>query len=93
MYSAFAFSAFQTQFAYRGQVWANLFGQLVVVFSRVAIWMSIYAATGAGTASGVSLAEMVTYAVLGSTVLSVWDYTRLIEGVGKSLKTGDVSVY
>ena len=67
MYLAFAASAFQTRLAYRGQVWAAVFGDLVVVFAKVAIWTSIFAGIG-GVANGVTLAEMITYSILGA-----WD--------------------
>ena len=43
MYRAFLISAFQTQLAYRAQAWASIFGDLVEVFARIAIWMSIFA--------------------------------------------------
>lgn len=91
MYRAFALSAAQTQFAYRSQVWAGLFGELVIVFARIAIWTSIYGAAGAVSAA--SLPEMITYAVIGGTVLTAWYPSELIYPVGRALKTGDVVVF
>jgi len=64
VYLAFLSSAFQTRLAYRGQVWASVFGDLVQVFARIAIWMSLY--TGFDSANGVSLREMITYAICAS---------------------------
>jgi ABC-2 type transport system permease protein len=91
MYLAFAQSAFQSQLAYRGEVWARLFGDLVFVFARIAIWMSVY--QGASSIAGVTLAEMITYAVLGDTVFAAWSYANLINSIGRTIKTGDVAVF
>lgn len=89
MYLAFVRSAFQTEFAYRGQLWAAIFGQLVQVFARIAIWMSVMASGAA--VSGIMLSEMVTYAILGGTVLAAWDPSSMLYAVTKSLKDGDIS--
>jgi ABC-2 type transport system permease protein len=91
VYLAFAQSAFQTQLAYRNEVWANLFGKLVQVFARVAIWLAIYA--GATSIDGVSLQEMVTYALLGGLVTGAIRYESIVGGIGNALKTGDVAVW
>jgi ABC-2 type transport system permease protein len=92
MYFAFAASAFQTRLAYRGQVWAAVFGDLVLVFAKVAIWTSIFAGVG-GVANGVTLAEMITYSILGGLVLMVWPWATLVRNVGEQIRTGDVVVY
>ncbi|MHA6731330.1 ABC transporter permease [Devosia sp. A369] len=92
-YFAFAHSAFQTQLAYRNEVWANLLGKVVQVFARVAIWLAVYAGVGASVVDGVSLPQMVTYALLGGAVLGATWPERLIDQIGRSLKTGDVAVW
>jgi ABC-2 type transport system permease protein len=91
-YAAFAASAFQTRLAYRGQVWAGLFGRLVTVFAWIAIWTSVYG-SGSGTVEGASLQDMITYAVIGGTVANAWDWRRLLNSVGDSVNSGDVAVY
>lgn len=91
MYLAFALSALQARFAYRSQVWANVFGELVLVFARIAIWTSVYQVTA--NVTGASLKEMVTYAVIGGTVVSIWYPSDMIYTVGRSLKSGDVAVF
>ena len=48
----------------------------VQVFARVAIWTAIYA--GAGVIGGVSLEEMVTYALLGGAVTGAARYETVI---------------
>lgn len=91
MYAAFARTAFQAQFAYRSQVWAGLFGQFVTVFAKVAIWRSVYG--GATSIDGITLADMVTYALIGGSVHAAWPYHDLLNAVSRSIKTGDVAVY
>ena len=90
-YLAFAQSAFQTSLAYRNEVWANLFGKLLQVIARVAIWLAVYA--GATSIGGVSLEEMITYALLGGAVLGAIRYEAIVGGIGSALKTGDVAVW
>lgn len=91
VYLAFAQSAFQVQMAYRNEVWANLFGKLVQVFARVAIWLAIYA--GTASIAGVSLQQMVTYALLGGVITGAIRYEIIISSIGNALKTGDVAVW
>src|SRR5690606_208237 len=91
VYLAFAQSAILTQFAYRNDVWANLFGKLVQVFARVATWLAIYA--GSASIAGVSLQQMVTYALLGGAVTGAIRYETIISSIGGALKTGDVAVW
>ena len=92
-YAAFFRSSFQTQLAYRNEVWANIFGKLVQVFARVAIWLAVYAGIGATVVDGVSLQQMVTYALLGGAVMGATRHERIIGEIGRSLKSGDVAVW
>jgi ABC-2 type transport system permease protein len=92
-YLAFTRSAFQTSLAYRNEVWANLFGKLVQVFARVAIWLAVYASVGTTVVAGVSLDQMVTYALLGGAVLGATRHENVINQIGRALKTGDVAVW
>ena len=89
-YSAFTATGFQARLAYRNQVWAAGFGELVFIFARIAIWVSVYA--GSASVDGVTLPEMITYALLAGPVL-YWDYSRLLNDVGVAVKSGDVAVY
>lgn len=92
-YLAFTRSSFQTQLAYRNEVWANIFGKLVQVFARVAIWLAVYASVSASVVEGVSLEQMVTYALLGGAVLGAMRHENVINQIGQSLKTGDLAVW
>lgn len=91
MYFAFATSAFQTKLAYRGQVWAQVFGELISVFAKVAIWMSVYG--GMVSVDGITLNDMITYGVLGGTVIAAWEWQRLLNTIGQQIKSGDVAVF
>ena len=90
-YAAVARIAFQTQLAYRSQLWAHIFGQFIQVYFKIAIWQSVY--RGQARVDGVSLPEMITYAVLAGTVLSAWEWPRLIQAIDTAVTTGDVSVF
>jgi ABC-2 type transport system permease protein len=92
-YFAFARSSFHSQLAYRNEVWANIFGKLVQVLARVAIWQAAYAGIGTTVVDGVSLQQMVTYALLGGAVMGATRPERIIGEIGRSLKTGDVAVW
>lgn len=92
-YVAFFRSSFQTQLAYRNEVWANIFGKLVQVFARVAVWLAVYAGIGASIVDGVSLQQMVTYALLGGAVMGATRPEQVIGAIGRALKTGDVAVW
>jgi ABC-type uncharacterized transport system, permease component len=89
-YPAFTANAFQSRLAYRNQVWASAFGDLVGIFARVAIWTAAFA--GAASVDGVTLPEMVTYALLAGPVL-YWEYNRLLHDIGDAVRTGDVAIY
>lgn len=91
MYLAFATSAFQTRLAYRGEVWATIFGEVLVVFVKIAIWTSVFA--GIQSVAGVTLPEMITYVVVAGSVAAAWDNRELLYGIGDSIRTGDVAVF
>ena len=91
-YTAFAVNAFQTRLAYRNAVWAAAFGDLVWIFAGIAVWIAVYASAGGDSVDGVTLPQMVTYALLAGPVLT-WDFSKLVNEVGSGVQTGDVSVY
>lgn len=91
MYLAFAASAFQTQLAYRGQVWALALGYFINISAKVAIWTALFA--GLGSVDGVTLPQMVTYAILAGSVDVGWHWEQFVQKVGAQIKSGDVAVY
>ncbi len=89
-YPAFTTTAFQARLAYRNQVWASVFGELVATFAYIAIWTAAFA--GASSVAGVSLPDMITYVLLAGSLLN-WRTDRLINELGESVRTGDVTVF
>lgn len=90
-YLAFARTSFQSQMAYRHQVWTSVFSYLVQIFARVAIWTALIGA-GAGDTS-ITLRDMVTYSIVALTLVMAVDYAQLLSSIGNSVKTGDIAVY
>lgn len=88
MFTAFALSAFRVRAAYRSQVWAMLFGISLDVFARISIWTAVYGISA--SVDGVTLAQMITYTVLGTALLNAWDSTELVRDVGAAIRSGDV---
>lgn len=88
MFFAFALSAFRMRLAYRAQVWAMLFGATLDVVARISIWTAVFGS--AGSVDGVTLSQMITYAVVGAAFLSAWDSTDLVREVGAEIRSGDV---
>jgi ABC-2 type transport system permease protein len=91
MFSALARITFRTQLAYRSQLWALLFSGFIGVVARVSIWSAVYG--GPGEVAGVTLTEMITYAIIGGTVLSSWDATQVVREVGTLIRSGDIAAH
>jgi len=91
MYLAFASSAFQTRLAYRGEVWATIFGELLLIFVKIAIWIAVF--TGVQSVAGITLPDMITYSVVAGSLFAAWDNRELLYGIGDSIRTGDVAVF
>lgn len=89
-YPTFTATAFQSRLVYRNQVWASWFGKLIINFAYIAVWSAAFA--GAASVDGVTLPEMITYAILAGTVL-YWNVERVIKQVGEDVRTGDVTIY
>ena len=90
-YLAFAASAFQTRLVYRTEVWATIFGELIIILVKIAIWTAVYA--GAESVAGVTLPQMITYAIISNSLFAAWDNRELLYGIGDSIRTGDVAVF
>jgi ABC-2 type transport system permease protein len=91
MYFAFAASAFQTRLAYRTQVWARILGEFIEISAKVAIWVAVYA--GLASVDGVSLPQMITYAIIGSSVTTAAAWEWYVRRIGAQIKSGDVAVF
>jgi ABC-2 type transport system permease protein len=91
MYLAFATSAFQTQLAYRGQVWAQALGYFITISAGVAIMTALFA--GLASVDGITLPQMVTYAIIAGSVNVSWHWEQFIRKVDTQIKSGDLAVY
>jgi ABC-2 type transport system permease protein len=91
MYLAFAASAFQTKLAYRGQVWARILGEFIFISATVAIWVAVYA--GTASVDGISLPQMITYAIIGSSITTASSWEWFVRRVGAQIKSGDIAVF
>ncbi|MDP9811194.1 ABC-2 type transport system permease protein [Rhizobium tibeticum] len=80
----------QTQFVYRSQFWAGLFGELAEVAAKIAIWNAVL---GSGTDEGASFSEMIAYALIAGTVMFAWRPGDMIREVGAAIRTGDITVH
>lgn len=89
-YPAFTATAFMSRLAYRNQVWAGVFGELVTTFAFIAVWVAAFA--GSGSVGGVSLPQMITYVLIAGSVLH-WNTTPFIRDVGETIRTGNVTAY
>jgi ABC-2 type transport system permease protein len=81
--------AFIRGLGYRVNVLLRLVGSLIAVLIQVAIWRSVLAA---GDPSGVSLSDMVTYAILSVCVGSLTLTGTVLYRVDTRLRTGDIGV-
>ena len=91
-YPAFTATAFQARLAYRNQVWAGVFGELVATFAYIAVWTAAFAGSSTSSVAGVNLPEMITYVLLAGPVLQ-WNTTPFIREVGETIRTGNVTAY
>jgi ABC-2 type transport system permease protein len=72
-------------------VWATIFGELIIILVKIAIWTAVYA--GAESVAGVTLPQMITYAIISNSLFAAWDNRELLYGIGDSIRTGDVAVF
>jgi ABC-2 type transport system permease protein len=89
-HTAFITNAFHERLVYRSELWARIFGELVRVLARIAIWTSIYA--GVSAHNGITLPEMITYILIAATA-TAFNYKDVLDDVGDAVRSGDVAVY
>ncbi|WP_078057914.1 ABC transporter permease [Rhizobium rhizosphaerae] len=86
--AAFATAAARQQATHRSELLAMAFGAFMDVFARISIWKAVYA--GREDMAGISLAEMITYALVGSTFLSSWDAALIVREIGAAIRSGQI---
>ncbi|OLP60242.1 hypothetical protein BJF93_14860 [Xaviernesmea oryzae] len=87
-FSAFTRAAARQQAEQRSELLAIAFGTMVDVFARISIWRSVY--HGRQHVAGVTEAEMITYALIGATLLSHWDGALIVREIGKAILSGQI---
>lgn len=88
MFLALAAAGFRIEAGFRAQFWFKLLSGIINVVARVSIWQSVFE-HGAASA-GVTLPQMVTYAILGATIFSTWDATQIMREIGGDIRSGNV---
>lgn len=86
-YLEFSKKSFLRNFVYRSEVWIQIVGTIVNLFIQVSIWTVLI---GEGIEEGLSLADMVTYAIINST-LSLLLMTNIFKKVDTELRSGNIA--
>ncbi|MFB9953184.1 ABC transporter permease [Rhizobium puerariae] len=86
---ALMLASFRTEAMHRLQTFVMILGGLVEVFARISIWKAVYG--GRADVDGVSLDQMIAYALIGGTLLSSWDSTAVVRDVGATIRTGAIA--
>ncbi|WP_377297356.1 ABC transporter permease [Rhizobium sp. SGZ-381] len=81
-------AAFLREAEHRSRILMRILGGLVEILARISIWKAAFG--GHGTLSGISLDEMITYSLIGGTILSSWDATMIVRDVGATIRTGAI---
>jgi ABC-2 type transport system permease protein len=80
--------SFKQSTAYRTAVWLQIVGSVLSVLVQVSVWRALI---GAGSVNGITLDDMVTYAIVNAIMLA-FIITRLFNDVDARLRTGDISI-
>lgn len=88
MFLALASAGFRIESSFRAKFWTLIIGGIINVTARVSIWQSVFQ-HGGGSAD-VSLAQMITYFILGATLLTTWDLNQLVREMRPDIVSGDV---
>lgn len=88
LYGSFALKSFKKHTAYRSEVWLRIVLGLIWVGIQVAIWDALI---GSDEPDGISLSNMITYAIL-NTVISLSLMDRTLSDVDQKIRSGDIAV-
>lgn len=87
-YWAYFRKSFKKNAAYRSSVWLQIPASIVSIGIQIAIWRSVI---GDGATDGITLDQMITYAILNSALYAVV-LTQLYNDVDDRLRTGDIAI-
>lgn len=93
LYYAFLSNEFQSNLAYKTDVFLRMFGRLMGLFVQVAVWVALFHnTTVADTSMGqISLEDMITYVVISSCI-SIFINTEGVFRIGDRIRSGDIAV-
>lgn len=85
---AFAVAAVRQQAGYRAEILSMILGAMIEVFARISIWKAVYGSQPA--VAGVTLPQMIAYAIIGATLLSNWDAALVVREIGAAIRSGQI---
>jgi ABC-2 type transport system permease protein len=88
LYVAMIGKSFRKHLAYRSEVWVRIVIGVAWVGIQVAIWTSLI---GSGAVDGITLPDMITYAIL-NTVIALAMMDRSLAELDERIRSGDVAV-
>lgn len=81
-------ASFRREAHHRSQMMMRIVGTLIEILARISIWHAVYA--GRGAVDGISIGQMIAYALIGGTLLSSWDATMIVRDIGTTIRTGAI---
>lgn len=87
-YTSFLWKSYRKHLAYRSEVWIRIVIGFVWVGIQVAIWRALI---GSGSVDGITLPDMITYAIL-NTVMALAMMDRSLADLDQKIRSGDIAV-
>jgi len=88
LYLAMIGKSYRKHLAYRSEVWIRIVIGVVWVGIQVAVWQALI---GSGEVDGITLGDMITYAILNTvTALAMMD--RTLADLDQKIRSGDIAV-
>jgi len=88
LYLAMIGKSYRKHLAYRSEVWVRIVIGVVWVGIQVAVWQALI---GSGEVDGITLSDMITYAIL-NTVMALAMMDRSLAELDQKIRSGDIAV-
>lgn len=88
LYLAMIGKAYRKHLAYRSEVWVRIVIGVIWVGIQVAVWQALI---GTGEVEGITLPDMITYAIL-NTVMALAMMDRTLADLDQKMRSGDIAV-
>jgi len=88
LYLAMIGKSYRKHLAYRSEVWVRIVVGVVWVGIQVAVWQALI---GSGEVDGITLPDMITYAIL-NTVMALAMMDRSLAELDQKIRSGDIAV-